>query len=108
MYTVYVLRSVKYPQHLYIGLTTDLEKRLTVHNANSSTYSKRYGPWELETYISLKDKACAENLERYLKSGSGFAFLKKRLGPQTQQTRGARHAVTTEQEVVPNPALFAI
>ena len=83
MYTVYILRSVKYPEHLYIGLTTDIEKRLTAHNTDSSTYSKRYSPWELETYISLKDKETAESLERYLKSGSGFAFLKKRLLPKT-------------------------
>ena len=84
MHTVYILRSVNYPERLYIGLTTDLNKRLTAHNTDSSTYSKRYSPWELETSISLKDKKTAEDLEGYLKSGSGFAFLKKRLLSQTK------------------------
>lgn len=82
MFTVYILRSVNYPERLYIGLTADFDKRLTAHNTSSTIYSKRYSPWELETYISVKDKKCAEDLERYLKSGSGFAFMKKRLLPK--------------------------
>ena len=86
MYTVYILRSVNHPSRLYIGLTADLEKRLASHNADASTYSKRYSPWELETHIVLRDKETAEDLERYLKSGSGFAFLKKRLLPKAQST----------------------
>lgn len=81
MHIVYILKSINYPNRLYIGLTTNLEKRLANHNADSSTYSKRYSPWELETYIVFKDKGTAEYLEKYLKSGSGFAFLKKRLLP---------------------------
>ena len=83
MYVVYILRSISNPERLYIGLTTDLEKRLKSHNADTSTYSKRYSPWELETHIVLRDKETAEDLERYLKSGSGFAFMKKRLLPQS-------------------------
>ncbi len=82
MHTVYILRSINHPGRLYIGLTTDLEKRLVAHNADSSTYSKRYSPWELEMYLVLKDKKTAEDLEKYFKSGSGFAFLKKRLLPE--------------------------
>lgn len=84
MYTVYILRSANHPDRLYIGLTIDLEKRLTSHNADTSTYSKRYSPWELETYIVLKDKKTAGDLEKYLKSDSGFAFLKKRLLPEVE------------------------
>jgi predicted GIY-YIG superfamily endonuclease len=86
MYTIYILRSVKHPQRLYIGLTKDSTERLKEHNAMASQYSSTYAPWELETYIALRDKRTAENLERYLKSGSGFAFLKKRLLPQTKPT----------------------
>ena len=81
MYTVYILRSINYPERLYIGLTTDLEKRLLAHNADSATYSKQYSPWQLEVKIFLKDKKIAEDLEKYLKSGSGFAFMKKGLLP---------------------------
>ena len=61
-----------------------LDKRLKSHNADASIYSKRYSPWELEAGIGLKDKKVAEDLERYLKTGSGVAFLKKRLPPVRQ------------------------
>ena len=81
MYFVYILRSIKYPKRLYVGLTEDINKRLETHNDKSSQYTKAYAPWELESYICLKDKKSAEELEEYLKSGSGFAFLKKRLLP---------------------------
>ena len=90
MYTVYVLRSVHHPERLYIGLTTGFGKRLAAHNTDASTYSKRYSPWELETHVVLKDKETAEHLEKYLKSGSGFAFLKKHLLPKAKTaTRSA-------------------
>jgi len=81
MNIVYVLRSQKYPERLYVGLTEDLENRIKEHNCNESKYSKNYAPWNLETYIVFKNKAQAINFEKYLKSGSGFAFLKKRLLP---------------------------
>ncbi len=81
MYFVYILRSNKDSERLYIGLTKDINERLKEHNAGLSMYSKTYAPWELETYVSVRNKDTAEGLEKYLKSGSGFAFLKKRLLP---------------------------
>ena len=82
MHTVYILRSTNHPNRLYIGLTADLQMRLKSHDAGLSTYSKRYSPWELETHVVFRDKEIAQRFERYLKSGSGFAFLKKRLLPE--------------------------
>ncbi len=79
MYYVYILKSLKQTGQIYIGFTQDLEKRIKEHNSNKVIFSKRYSPWEIETYIALKNKKLAADLERYLKSGSGFAFLKKRL-----------------------------
>ena len=90
MHTVYILRSIKNSKRLYIGVTTDLEKRLSAHNTDSSTYSKQYSPWELETHIVFKSKETAEDFEKYLKSGSGFSFLKKRLLPQMNQSSKAK------------------
>ena len=81
---VYILRSISHPERLYIGLTADLGRRVLTHNTDSSTYSKRFSPWKLEASISVGEKKTAEDLERYLKSGSGFAFLKKRLLPQAR------------------------
>lgn len=81
-YVVYILRSKKCPDRLYIGFTEDISKRIKEHNAKSSKYSKVYAPWELEAYVSVRGKETALDLERYLKSGSGFAFLKKRFLPK--------------------------
>lgn len=79
MYIVYILTSKKYPARYYIGTTQNLDKRLIERNSEKSIYSKRYAPWRIETYVTLRKKHLAEEFEKYLKSGSGFAFLKKRL-----------------------------
>lgn len=79
MHIVYILTSKKYPDRYYIGITQNLENRIKEHNNGDSLYTKRYMPWELETYIVFKNKARAEEFEKYLKSGSGFSFLKRRL-----------------------------
>jgi len=79
MYIVYILLSVKDPSRYYIGITKNLEQRLKAHNNSEVGYTKRYTPWQVETYIVFKNKSLAANFEKYLKSGSGYAFLKKRL-----------------------------
>ncbi len=78
MHIVYILISKTYPDRIYIGLTEDISRRVDEHNADKSYYSRKYGPWELVTYITFSQKKKAVEFERYLKSGSGFAFLKKR------------------------------
>ncbi|MFC1577341.1 GIY-YIG nuclease family protein, partial [Candidatus Omnitrophota bacterium] len=77
MHIVYILTSCKFPARYYIGMTNNLEKRLKEHNAGDSVYSKRFAPWQLETFITFKHKDRAEAFEKYLKSGSGFSFLKR-------------------------------
>ncbi|MCK5357891.1 MAG: GIY-YIG nuclease family protein [Elusimicrobiales bacterium] len=78
---VYILTSKKNSQKIYIGKTCDLNKRLNEHNREESPYSKTFAPWTLETYIAFSNEESAINFEKYLKAGSGFAFLKKRLLP---------------------------
>lgn len=78
MYFVYILKSEKDSNKIYIGFTHDLTKRLAEHNTAQSTYSKRYAPWKLVSYTAFIHKTAALAFETYLKSGSGFAFLKKR------------------------------
>ena len=78
---VYILKSQSNSSKIYIGSTTDLERRLKEHNSKKSGYSQKYGPWEIETYITFRDVAKAHQFEQYLKFGSGHAFLKKRFLP---------------------------
>ena len=79
MAIVYILRCQKIPAKHYVGFTKDLMKRLEAHNALKSSFSKKYSPWEVETYITFKNEVKARVFEKYLKHGSGHAFLKKNL-----------------------------
>jgi predicted GIY-YIG superfamily endonuclease len=44
MYYVYLIKSVNYPDHVYVGFTENLEKRLHDHNSGSSHHTKQYKP----------------------------------------------------------------
>ena len=82
MYYVYLLRSKPHPDETYIGSTSDLRKRLAEHNAGKSIHTNKFKPWDLAAYIALPEKDRTEELESYLKSGSGRAFAKRHLLPQ--------------------------
>ena len=78
MYYVYILKSLK-DNSRYVGFTNDLKRRIKEHNNGESTYTKGHLPWKLIWYCVFTDKLIASNFEKYLKSGSGIAFLNKRL-----------------------------
>ena len=77
-YFVYILKS-KRDGKGYTGFTADLENRMRQHSENTGGYTKGRGPWELIWYGVFEDRQLAEDFERYLKSGSGIAFSRKRL-----------------------------
>jgi predicted GIY-YIG superfamily endonuclease len=71
---VYILRSVRWPERRYVGITSDLPIRLAAHNAGKSVYTNKFRPWKVETYVAFSDQFLAERFEEYLKHGSGWAF----------------------------------
>ena len=79
MWYVYLLESDGTTGQRYLGVTSDLKRRLAEHNAGKSHHTAKYLPWRLVTYIAFSDEAKARAFERYLKSGSGHAFANKRL-----------------------------
>ena len=79
MYYVYILKSLEYPGKHYVGLTTDLKKRLRAHNDGKTIYGNKYRPWNIDSYMALSNKSKALQFEKYLKKGSGHAFLKRHL-----------------------------
>mgnify|MGYP001585940073 CR=1 FL=1 len=79
MFIVYILHSQKDPSKYYVGFTQYLHKRLEAHNSGKTLFSRRYSPWDIECFITFKDESKARKFERYLKKGSGHAFLKKHL-----------------------------
>ena len=79
MHYVYLLESETEATHRYVGLTTDLGRRLEEHNSGKSAHTAKFRPWHLTTYLAFSDQTKAQEFERYLKSGSGHAFARKRL-----------------------------
>jgi predicted GIY-YIG superfamily endonuclease len=75
---VYILESLD-SEHFYVGITDDLRSRLAKHKAGEVPHISKYGPWRIRTYIAFSDERRALAFEKYLKSGSGRAFAKKRL-----------------------------
>jgi len=75
---VYILENYD-SDHFYVGLTNDLRARLAKHNSGEVSHTSKYKPWRLKTYVGFSDEARAVAFEKYLKTGSGRAFAKKRL-----------------------------
>jgi predicted GIY-YIG superfamily endonuclease len=78
MYYTYILQSQK-DRTFYVGVTDDLRKRIREHNSGKTRYTSSRMPYELIWYCAFMDKKRAYDFEKYLKSGSGNAFFKKRL-----------------------------
>ena len=78
--TVYIIRSERSPARHYIGLTSDLARRLEWHNAGLNVSTAAHGPWTVLVSVQFTTEAAAVRFERYLKSGSGRAFAKRHLG----------------------------
>lgn len=78
MFYVYILYSNKSKNFCY-GYTADLKKRFKEHNDGLSKATKPFRPWRLVWYCAFENRAKAKDFEKYLKSGSGKAFLYKRL-----------------------------
>ena len=79
MHYVYLLESNSGVGKRYVGLSTDLKRRLEDHNSGKSSHTAKFKPWHVVTYAAFTNKTKAEEFERYLKSGSGHAFAKRRL-----------------------------
>jgi predicted GIY-YIG superfamily endonuclease len=76
---VYLLESETSKGQRYVGMTSDINRRLSEHNDGKSSHTSKYLPWRLVTFVAFSDRQKAEAFERYLKSGSGHAFAKRRL-----------------------------
>ncbi len=77
MHYVYILKCSD--GELYTGCTEDLKARLDRHeNGHVPATSKRL-PLTLVSYTAIPDKYRAFEFEKYLKTGSGRAFINKHL-----------------------------
>lgn len=71
---VYILRSDIDPSRHYVGVTSDCDKRLRLHNHGSSGDTVAHRPWSIVVSIEFQTEREALRFELYRKSGSGRAF----------------------------------
>jgi len=76
MYFVYAIVS-EVDQRIYVGFTTDVEKRLKEHNSGKTTSTKGYKPWNILVVEEVTSREEARKREKYLKSGIGKEYLKR-------------------------------
>lgn len=79
MHYVYLIESLSTDRKRYVGYTEDLKQRIADHNTGKNESTAAHRPWKLMTYLAFSTKAQVMAFERYLKSGSGHAFARKRL-----------------------------
>ncbi|MCC6866089.1 MAG: GIY-YIG nuclease family protein [Ignavibacteria bacterium] len=72
----YVIKST-IDGRLYKGVTDNIKRRLTEHNAGKTKSTKAYIPWKLVQIEEFDTFEAARKRELYLKSGEGREFLKK-------------------------------
>ena len=78
MFYTYIIQSKK-DNSLYTGFTRDLRKRVKRHNLGKEGYTKNKIPWKLIFYTAFKTQKKATEFEKYLKSGSGKEFIRRRI-----------------------------
>ncbi len=70
MYIVYAIASVS-RKYVYVGLTNNLERRLSEHNSGYNKTTRPYRPFKLLYSEQCSDRKTARIREKYFKSGIG-------------------------------------
>ena len=76
LYFVYVLKNPE--GRLYIGFTTDLDRRVRQHQEGNAGWTRCRGPWELVYFETFTDRSEAMRRERNLKRGKTNQELRMR------------------------------
>ncbi len=76
MVHVYVLISED-GQHCYTGMSENIDRRLTQHNAGFNRSTKSLMPWKLVYSKGHQRRAIARQREKYLKSAAGRKWFDK-------------------------------
>ncbi|HCM43955.1 TPA: excinuclease ABC subunit C [Candidatus Kaiserbacteria bacterium] len=77
MHYIYILQDES--AKIYVGYTNDLRRRVGHHKHGEVNTTKAYNNPTLVWYCAFKSKKRALEFERYLKRGSGHAFMRKHL-----------------------------
>jgi len=77
-YFVYALRSTT-RDYIYIGISNDVQRRLTEHNRGYNRTTKPYRPFVLIHTEEFPDRILARQREKELKTTKGRRFLKSKV-----------------------------
>lgn len=81
MYYVYVIKSINYPR-IYIGISTNPNKRLIEHNKGETKSTKYYCPYKIIYQEKHSNRLSARKREIELKKSCNREWIKKQLlGP---------------------------
>lgn len=72
---VYVIQSKE--KHIYVGSTTDIEKRLLQHNQHFAGWTKRGTDWKLIHLKEYNTLSEARKRERWFKTGVGREYIQQ-------------------------------
>jgi putative endonuclease len=75
MYYVYAISSLE-RNYIYVGLTDNIERRLSEHNMGKNKTTKPYSPFAVIYFEECSSRIEARIKEKYFKSGSGKEKLK--------------------------------
>ena len=76
MYYVY---NLKCKDGYYVGCTDNLKERIYRHQKGRVPATAKRLPLKLDFYFAINNRYKAFEFEKYLKSGSGRAFINKHL-----------------------------
>jgi structure-specific endonuclease subunit SLX1 len=65
-YNCYLIRSKSNPNHTYIGITNNIERRLKQHNgiiSGGAKCTKRFNDWEYVVIVELDNSSIAASFE---------------------------------------------
>ena len=79
MFHVYVIISETHSDRYYIGSSSRPRARLDEHNAGKNPSTVGSIPWRFAAIFSFPSEHQARSFERYLKGGSGRAFLRRHI-----------------------------
>ncbi len=68
---VYIIQSIGRPAAYYVGLTSDVEARLTAHNTGLSPHTAANRLWRRLVVVEFDEEQPAVLFEKYLKDGLG-------------------------------------
>ena len=75
MYYVYVLSSLR-RNYIYVGVTSDVKRRMKEHNLGKEKTTRPYLPFRLLYIESCENRIEARKREKYWKSGTGKEQLR--------------------------------